>query len=114
MNEKDIKLLGHMLEAAKFAVDSVQNKTRSDLDKERHLTLSLIKSLEMVGEAAARVSKECQMGCEPIPWEQVIEMKHQVVHTFWDIDRNWVWERVTRDLLTLIEALEKILPPRGE
>lgn len=114
MNEKDRKRLSQMLEGAKFAVDSAQGKQRSDLDDDRQLTLSLLKSLEMVGEAAAKVTRECQMGCEPIPWEQVIEMKQQVVHAFWDIDRDWIWERVTTELPLLIEALEKLLSSQGD
>ena len=109
MEKKDVKHLRNMLEAAKDGVGFSKTRTRTDLDRDRQLTLSLLKSLEMIGMAAARVSKACQNGCEPIPWKQVIEMKQEVVHTYWEIDRDWVWDRVTRDLPPLIEALENVL-----
>lgn len=114
MENKDVKHLTNMLEAARGAVGFLQDKTRADLDKDRQLTLSLLKSLEMIGMAAARVSQACQNGCEPIPWNQVIEMKQEVVHTYWEIDRDWVWDRVTKDLPPLIEALETILASEAD
>ena len=63
----------------------------------------------MIAENGAKVTRECRDGCEPIPWEQIIEMKRQVVHTYWDIDRDWIWERVEEEMPTLIKALEIIL-----
>ena len=110
MEKNDEKRLSDMLQAAKDALGFLQDKTREDLDKDKPLTLSLLKSLEMIGEAASRVSKECQMGCEPIPWDNVIDLKQQVVHTYWDIDRDWIWKTVTDELPPIIDALEQLIP----
>jgi uncharacterized protein with HEPN domain len=98
-----------MLEAAREAVGFARGKSRSDLDADKQLTLSLLKCLEMIAENGAKVTRECREGCEPIPWEQIIEMKQQVVHTYWDIDRDWIWERVEAEMPPLIKALEIIL-----
>lgn len=114
MEKNDEKSLTNMLDAARDAVGFLQNKTRKDLDKDKQLTLSLLKSIEMMGEAASKVSKACQMGCEPIPWDKVIEMKQQVVHAYWDIDRDWIWNTVTNDLPPVIEALNQLLPDRAD
>jgi uncharacterized protein with HEPN domain len=110
MEKNDEKRLTNMLEAAKDAVGFLHDKTREDLDKDKQLTLSLLKSLEMIGEAASKVSKECQVGCEPIPWDSVIDLKQQVVHTYWDIDRDWIWKTVTDELPPIISALEQLVP----
>lgn len=110
MEKNDEKRLKDMLQAAKDARGFVKDKTREDLDKDKQLTLSLLKSLEMIGEAASKVSKECQMGCEPIPWDKVIDLKQQVVHTYWDIDRDWIWKTVTDELPPIIDALEQLVP----
>ncbi len=110
MDRNDEKRLTHMLEAAKDAVGFLKDKTRDDLDRDKQLTLSLLKSLEMIGEAASKVSKECQLGCEPIPWDHVIDLKQQVVHTYWDIDRDWIWKTVTDELPPIIHALEQLVP----
>jgi len=111
MRENDLKRLNNMLEVSTDALDLVQDKTREDLDRDKQLTLSLVKYLEMIGSAAARISGECQDNCEPVPWDQVTEMKQQVVHTYWDIDRDWVWEKMKKDLPALKKALEILLSP---
>ena len=109
MKQSDRKSLSNMLEMSREAMELAQNKTRQDLDRDKPLTLSLLKYLEMIGSSASRVSRECQNGCEPIPWDQVIEMKQQIVHTYWDIDRDWIWERLEKDIPALSSALEILL-----
>jgi len=109
MEQKDRKTLTNMLEVSREAMDLIQGRTREDLDSDKQLTLSLLKYLEMIGSASSRVSRECQSNCEPIPWEDVIEMKQQVVHTYWDIDLDWIWEKLKTLLPSLSKSLEIIL-----
>ena len=109
MNKRDRAHLGRMLEAAKEATHTLQHKERGDLERDRDLTLSLVKALETIGHAASKVSPECRDGCEPVPWETLVEMTHEVIHTYWDIDRDWLWGRITHDIPSLIDALERIL-----
>lgn len=91
------------------AMELVQNKAREDLDRDKQLTLSLLKYLEIIGSAASRISRECQNGCEPIPWDQVTEMKQQVIHTYLEIDLDWIWEKMEKELPALSKALEILL-----
>ena len=109
MKQNDHKNLSNMLEMSREALDLVQDRTREDLDKNKQLTLSLLKYLEMIGSAASRISGECRDGCKPIPWDQVTEMKQQVVHTYWEIDRDWIWEKMEKDLPALSKGLEILL-----
>lgn len=57
MQKNDLMRLHHMLDAVKEAVSFAQNKTRIDLNTDRKLTLALVKSIEIMGEAAAKVTK---------------------------------------------------------
>ena len=109
MKQNDRKKLSNMLEVSREAMDLVQNETREDLDRNKQLTLSLLKYIEMIGSAASRVSRECQNGCEPIPWDQIMEMTQQVVHTYWEIDRDWIWEKMEKDIPAISKALEILL-----
>ena len=109
MEQKDRKALTNMLEMSREAMDLIQNRTREDLDGDKQLTLSLLKYLEMIGSASSRVSRECRSSCGPIPWDDVIEMKQQVVHTYWDIDRDWIWKQLKTLLPSLSKSLEIIL-----
>jgi uncharacterized protein with HEPN domain len=98
-----------MLEAAREAVSFAQNRFRSDLDSDRMLVLSLVKSIEIVGEAAARVTKECRHRYPEIPWPNIIAMRNRLIHAYFDIDLDRVWDTVFDDLPPLIASLEQIL-----
>jgi uncharacterized protein with HEPN domain len=102
----------HMLDAAREAVGFAAGHGRADLDRNRQLTLALLKSLEIVGEAAARVTEAMRTRYPGIPWADVVGMRNRLVHTYFDIDLNLVWDTVTRDLPPLIAELEKLDPPQ--
>jgi uncharacterized protein with HEPN domain len=102
-----------MLEAAQEAISFAKGKKRSNLDKDRMLILSLVKSIEIVGEAAAHVSKETRKKYPEIPWLNIVAMRNRLIHVYFGIDPDRVWDTVKDDLPPLIAALEKIVAPRG-
>ncbi|WP_449417037.1 HepT-like ribonuclease domain-containing protein [Phormidium nigroviride] len=102
--------LRHMLDAAKEAISFAENRTRSDLDTDRMLTLSLVKSLEIIGEAAANITRERQAELPQLPWPQIIGMRNRLIHGYFDIKLDVVWKTLTDDLPPLIAELEKIIP----
>jgi len=73
------------------------------------LTLSIVKSVELIGEAASRISKECRDTHPEIPWNDIVAMRNRLIHVYFDIDLDRVWDTVTDDLPPLISALEKII-----
>ena len=101
--------LQHMLEAANEALGFIQGKTRPDLDKDRMLVLSLVKELEIIGEAAGKVSPEVRSQNSAIPWQDIGGMRNRLIHAYFDINLDVVWKTVTRDLPSLKAELEKIL-----
>jgi uncharacterized protein with HEPN domain len=106
----DIARLRHMLDHAREAVDLIQGKTRKDLDDERLLQLGLVRLVEIIGEAASRVSQEERGKHSEILWEDVVGMRHKLIHGYDRVDLDILWDTVTEDLPRLIEQLEKILP----
>jgi len=98
-----------MLEAAGEAVLFTRNRTRKDLDDDRMLTLSIVKSVELIGEAATRISKEVRETHPEIPWTDIVAMRNRLIHVYFDIDLDRVWDTVTDDLPPLISALEKMV-----
>ena len=73
------------------------------------LALALIKSIEVVGEAAARTSTETRAKYPAVPWVDVIGMRNRLIHAYFDIDLDRVWDTVTVDLPPLITVLEQIV-----
>lgn len=114
MRKDDLIRLRHMLDSAREAVYFTQNKARSSLDTDRKLVLALVKSIEIIGEAAANVTKECRKDFPQIPWLNIIGMRNRLIHAYFDINLDIVWKTVTEDLPPLIIELEKIVPPEDD
>ena len=98
-----------MLDAATEAVAFLTGQQRQSLDKERKLALAVVRSIEVIGEACARVTKSCQDAHPEVPWSQIIAMRNRLIHAYFDIDLDRVWDTVQDDLPPLIAALERIL-----
>jgi len=101
--------LRHMLDAAREAISFAKNRTRNDLDTDRMLTLSLVKCIEIIGEAAANITRERQAELPQLPWPQIIGMRNRLIHGYFDIKLDVVWKTLTDDLPPLIAELENII-----
>ncbi len=110
MWKDDSVRMHHMLDAAREAVSFTQNKSRKSLDTDRKLVLALVKSIEIIGEAAANVTKESQNKYSHIPWQNIIGMRNRLIHAYFDINLDILWKTITEDLPPLIAGLEKIIP----
>jgi uncharacterized protein with HEPN domain len=109
MRKDDRVRLQHMLDAANEALTFIQGKNRADLDIDRMLVLSLIRELEIIGEAASKISAETRSQNTSIPWQDISGMRNRLIHAYFDVDLDIVWSTVSRDLPTLKAELEKIL-----
>ncbi len=113
MNDADIVRLRHMVDAARKAITFLAGRSRADLDHDEMLTLSLVKCIEIIGEAASRISPECERELNSIPWSDIIGMRNRLVHAYFDINREIVWRTVKEELPTIVAELEQVLPPHG-
>ncbi|OFW37550.1 MAG: hypothetical protein A3F70_18060 [Acidobacteria bacterium RIFCSPLOWO2_12_FULL_67_14] len=105
----DLVRLRHMLDHAREAVALVAGKDRTDLANTRLLQLGLVRLVEIIGEAAARVSKDERERCPTIPWDDVVGMRNKLIHGYDRVDLSILWDTVTDDLPRLIQELETIL-----
>jgi uncharacterized protein with HEPN domain len=109
MRRDDLIRIRHMLDAAREALSFAKNKSRGDFDSDRMLVLSIVKSIEIVGEAASKVTQETREMCSELPWANIIGMRNRLIHVYFDIDLDRVWDTVTDDLPSLIASLEKVI-----
>jgi uncharacterized protein with HEPN domain len=101
--------MSQMLAHTREAVDLVQGRNRQDLDTDRVFGLAIEHLLEIVGEAANRVTDETQALYPQIPWGQVIGLRNRLIHGYDSIDNDIVWQIVNVDLPTLVITLETII-----
>jgi uncharacterized protein with HEPN domain len=106
--------LRHMLDAAYLALSFVEDETRDRLDADPKLRFALTRTLEIIGEAASRITPECQAQHPQIPWSLIVGMRNRLIHAYFDINLDQVWDTVTGDLPSLVEELQKILSDEPE
>jgi len=109
--QHDLIRLRHMLADAKEAIEFAVDKTRKDLEKDRILTLAIIKSIEIIGEAASKITEEFKSENKNIPWDDIINMRHRLIHAYFDVNLDIVLQTVETDLPDLIKTIEEITPP---
>lgn len=101
--------LEHMLKHAQEAIQMVEGKQRSDLDQDRKLNLALVRLLEIVGEAASRVSPARQTMLASIPWPAIVGLRNRLIHGYDEVDFDILWNIVTLDLPPLVAVLQRVL-----
>jgi uncharacterized protein with HEPN domain len=109
MSNRDRVALLHMLDHAREAVELIRGKSRSDLDTHRMLNLSLVRLVEVIGEAASRVSAETKQKNPRIPWPEIISMRNRLIHGYDTVDFDILWRIVHDDLPPLISQLERLV-----
>lgn len=102
--------VGHMLDMTRRAVRAIEAKSREKYDADDILRLGLTHIVQVIGEAARRVSEEFQKEHSEIPWRNIIGMRHRIVHDHMRVDEDILWQVVTNDLPKLLPQLEAILP----
>ena len=92
------------------AIALAQGRSRPDLETDRIFFLSLLKVVEIVGEAASRVSDGTRSAHPEIPWRQLIGTRNRLVHGYDAVDCNILWDIVTMDFPPLASQLKALLP----
>ena len=103
--------LRDMLENAEKALTFVQGLDYDGFCKDDKALYAVIRALEIIGEAARRVSQETRDQYPQIPWREMTSMRNLVIHEYDVVDINQVWDTVQNKIPPLIEELVKIVPP---
>jgi len=103
--------LQHMLQAAQQAQTFVVGKQRGDLEADAILSYALVHVISIIGEAAARITPETRLKLPNIPWQAMIAMRNRLIHAYFSIDLDLVWNTVSDDLPPLINELMSVVKP---
>ncbi len=110
MPSRDSRLtLRQMYDHASEALDMVRHRVRSDLDRDRMLNLSLVRLLEILGEAANRVPPEERARHPQIPWAQLTGLRNRLIHEYDNVDFDILWQILAQDLPPLTRELERLV-----
>ncbi len=98
-----------MLSHTNEAIVLLKGRDREDLGRDRVLQLALTRLVEIIGEAAWRVSAEARLRHETVPWPQIVGMRNRLVHGYDVIDYDLLFDTVREDLPALANVLQAIL-----
>jgi len=91
MKPTDRVRLHHIVDALTAMIRFTEGRRREDLDKDEMLTFALVYAVQIVGEAANRVSVEFRDQYPEVPWAIIIGMRHRLVHAYSDINHDILW-----------------------
>jgi uncharacterized protein with HEPN domain len=106
----DVVRIRHMIEAAESALRFIAGKKRVDLDSDEMLRFALVRAVEILGEAAARISSETRSATPAVPWSDAVRMRNRLVHVCFDVDHTILWKTVTEDTPALLPLLRPLVP----
>ena len=98
-----------MAEATESALSFCQGRTRADVDNDDMLRFALTRAVEIIGEAANKVSIETRTQNPGIAWPVIVGMRNRLVHAYFDVDSDILWTTVSERLPSLLQELKLIL-----
>jgi len=107
----DMLYLGDMLDLAMWIARRIRVTTREQFNHDEVLRIALAHQIQIIGEAASRVSKATREAHSEIPWSEIVGMRHKIVHDYFNISDDAVWNVATTKMESLIAALESFVPP---
>ena len=107
--DRDRLRLLHMRDAADDAINIARGYTRADIEKIKMLQLALVKAVEVIGEAARHVSEETRAQAPDIDWGDIVGMRNNLVHAYWKVNYDVLWEVITYRLPPLLSELTRLI-----
>lgn len=112
--ERDPAYLWDMLDAARQVVRFTRGITFEAYVEDPMRRMAVERALEILGEAARRVSERFRRAHPEIPWRDLVGQRNVLAHDYGEVEQDRLWESATRHAPELISLLEPLLPPPPE
>ena len=111
---RDSAFLLDILREAKAVLSFVQGVSEQEFKRNIQCQYAVIRGLEVIGEAANRMSDFTRQVHPEIPWSEMISMRNRMIHEYERLDLSVVWETVQKDLPRLVEQVEPLVPTQED
>ena len=109
MSQPDTLFLEHMLQALDRIEELLARTTREEFDEDWVVQDALIRELEIVGEAAGRVSSDLARSHPDIPWKEITGLRHKLIHDYFTVDLGIVWKTAAHEAAEVRPLIEQAL-----
>jgi uncharacterized protein with HEPN domain len=113
MRRDDAYLLDILL-AARQALKFMEGVSRSEFEDNELIQNAVMRPLEIIGTASAKLASSFRRSHPQIPWREIIGMRNRLVHEYFRIDYGAVWDTIHDDLPALIKLIEPLVPKEDE
>ncbi|MBF0480177.1 MAG: DUF86 domain-containing protein [Desulfovibrionaceae bacterium] len=101
--------LADILDYATKASALVEGMEWEQFEADEKNQLAAVRCLEIIGEAAAKLPREFHDRHPALPWAEMIGMRNRIIHDYFEVDMEFCWRTITRDLPTLIPRLQEMI-----
>ena len=106
---RDRGRLEHIIEQINNIEEFVANKSLKDLENDKILLYAVIKCIEIIGEASYMLTNDFRNTHKEVEWEEIIRMRHVLVHGYYHISVMMIWEIIQSDLHKLKQQILEYL-----
>ena len=107
MENKDLARLKHMLDSTQAILTFSKGKQRASLDKDLLFQSAILRQLEIIGEAAGRISEKTKKKFPSIPWKELVGLRNRLIHAYFDVDHDVIWKTIREYLPPFQELLQQ-------
>jgi uncharacterized protein with HEPN domain len=108
---RDAAYLWDMREASRLIIGFLGNKTYNQYNQDKLVQSAVERQLEIIGEAARRVSPGYQQAHPELPWRNMVGLRNILTHEYGEIKQDRIWNIAKIDVPKLVEILDNLIPP---
>ena len=113
MRRDDAYLLDILI-AVRQALKFVEGVKKSEFEDNDLLQSAVMRPLEIIGEAASKISSKMRKVNPQIPWNEMVGMRNRLIHEYFRVNYEAVWDTIQKDLPALILQIEPLIPKEDE
>ena len=87
----------------------VHNMSAEGFVADKRTVNAVVRSLEIIGEATGKIPTDVRMRCPDVPWDEIIGMRNRLIHEYFGVDLDIIWQTIQDDLTPLETAIKTML-----
>jgi uncharacterized protein with HEPN domain len=109
MYPSQIEFLSHILDECHYLISESEQSTYEDLIENPRLSRAICRSLEIIGEASSKLHPDIKIKYHLVPWREMSDLRNRIIHHYFGVDYEIVWNILSMDIPELKEWITIIL-----